>query len=456
MRAGADVVGVPAAFVVGHDVGAVLKHDAHAFEAQRLNSFGFLAGFDLRNPAHQNGTAAIEVFAHHHAGPGDVRCGARADLCRVFRLADVGTGQHSHHIAQRDRATARERAYAEFEPAPVAADLRIGQTGFFQPCRAGLIAKAHRQPVSDLQSVDRAFARVGDADGVRQEFTDANDGLAGAFRYLHATCQRRIERHVDIDGRAGHHGKRLAARAHDNKKRGAGQRLQGRREHQRGECIVGGRHDGQAVAARHKARELVTARWEGVDRATAVGDAATAGHGGRVTADAVVTQYRRWQAGRYIDQRDLSAVDWQAGGRVKHHAQRVHQRRCRDGHTVLRVIYVRSQQALVSADVQHAVTRLRRAGLGGHIAYEDTGGRAGLGQSQRFGVNAVAGHADDDGFGDQRVDVLVVINDAHKYRVAAGIKSAGCQQDVARNRQCRPAGHGRRWQRQKAGARIAL
>ena len=301
MRAGANVVGVPAAFVVGHDVGAVLKHDAHAFESQRLNTLGFVTRLKLRDTTHQNGAAAIEVFAHHHAGPGDVRCGARADLCRVFRLARIGTGQNCHHITQRDRATARKRSDAEFEPASVAADLRVSKANFAQPCRPDLVAKSHRQPVRDLQGVDRAFAKVGDADGVRQEFADADDGLAGALRDLHTAHHRRIERHVDLDGRAWHHGKRFAARAADNKEGRAGQRLQGWREHQRGECIVGGRHDGQAVTARRNARKLVAARCKGVDRAAAVGGAATAGYGGWVAANAVVTQYRRWQARRYIN-----------------------------------------------------------------------------------------------------------------------------------------------------------
>ena len=100
MGARPQVVGMPAAFAVGHDVGAVLQHDAHALEAQWLAGaasffavqvvFWGLARLHLRDAADQNGAAAIQVLTHQHAGARHIGSRAADGLRRVFSLADLG------------------------------------------------------------------------------------------------------------------------------------------------------------------------------------------------------------------------------------------------------------------------------------------------------------------------------------------------------------------------------
>ena len=375
MGAGADVVGMPAALLIGHDIGAVLQHDTHALQAKRLArrvSRGgiravllvllVLARANQRDAAQQKRAAAVQVFAHQHRGTRNVGSGPTDGLRGVFSLAHLGTRVDRRHIAQAQAAAARQCADAELQATPVSADFWVGQHGFLKPGGTGLVTKTDGQAVANAQRGDGILAAIADGDGVGHEFANADDGLAGAFRNLHTGRDRRVKRHVNFYRWARQHREDLTARAGDDEKRRGGQGLQRWRGHEGCEGVAGRRRDRQAVAAGCDAWELVAARGEGVNRAAAVGDAAAAGHRRGEAAGAVVADHGCGEARRGVNQRDLRAIDRQAGGRIEHQGQGVHQRRSGDSNAARRLIDVAGQQPLVAANVEQAVAHLHGSG----------------------------------------------------------------------------------------------
>ena len=242
MGAWSNVVRMPTAFLICHDVSAVLQHHAHAFEAKRpvrqaaldvvreilsgFPAFAVFAGIDLRNAAQQNCAAAVQVFAHQHRGVRHIGRDPAGSLGGIFGLSHLRTRQHGRYIAQVQGAAAWQRADVEVKAAPVRADFGISQHGPLKPCRTGLVTKADGHPIADPKHGDGILPRIADGDGVGQIVTDADDRLAGTFGDLYTGGDRRVQRHIDFNRWPGQHRKGFSARAGNYEKWRARQGLQ--------------------------------------------------------------------------------------------------------------------------------------------------------------------------------------------------------------------------------------
>ena len=457
MGAGAKVVGVPAAFLIGHDVGAVLQHHTHAFDAYRvaikrvgqiaLRAVGgkvvavwVVAVLRHGDAPHQNGGAAVKVFAHQHAGSGNVGCNRCYRLRGVVRRADLRARANRRNISHRGGSTGGHSAQTEGEMPPVSAHQRVGQDDRAQTSRTTLVPEAQRHAVCDAQTGNCQCATVDDGQRVGHEFANRHSGLAGRLGDLHTGSGGRVQRNVDPQGRAIDQGEVLATRSHDQHKRRARQRLKRRVGHCGGEGIPRWWRDLKAVGTSCHARELVAAWCKVVKLPTGVSHTCAAGDGGRVGTDTVVAEHLGGQTGGHIDHGDLHAVDGQTGQGVKKDTKGVYQGGVGQDRRTSRAVLVLRLDAHVASDVQSAVVGSSRRQGGLDEADKHAGGGAGFSEREGFAVAAAGSDRCDHRLRHQGVLVLVVIGDAHEHRIAPGIH--------LRLRQGRCAGQG-----QRAGAR---
>ncbi len=418
MRAGTQVLEVVAAVAVGDDRAAVLEVEPHAADAGAVGIAGA-----ARHATGDEAAVPEQVGGDLHAGLGGIgRHAVHARHRAVGRGAGPRAGTDPGDVIERDRAAGRNVTDGERQGLARGVDGRIrqrrAQRALAQVRGPRHVAEPARQPVHDAHRVRGERPRVAHTHDVAECVADRDAWLRGGLGHDERPA-RRVDR--DVDGRRGGeiHVVGLAERAPGERVGTPGQVGERRGIRRRRKDVAGGWFDAQPVAAgvRHH-REAVRAGRERVHGAARIGDRRAGDHLARIRRDAVVAVDDRRLAGRGIDQRQVHALDGRTGERIEHEAARIDERGGDRGIGILRVIVARDD-ARGARHLQHAVAALRGADRSADDAGEDAGVGARLGEHEVLDIAGGLGRdRDDDRVDHGRIEVLVVVRDAHEDRIA--------------------------------------
>ena len=133
---------VEAAFVVGHDVRAVLEEHAHARDSRVLLAEVRVAAA-FHHAAEQGGALVQQVSTNKHGRSGGIRCErAAAQNGLVHRAAAARAGANARHVTHFELGACRERPERDREQASVRADRRIRRGHVRDAQRSRLVAEA--------------------------------------------------------------------------------------------------------------------------------------------------------------------------------------------------------------------------------------------------------------------------------------------------------------------------
>ena len=330
MGARANIVCVPAAFIIGNDVSAVLQHDPHAFDAnwvaiERVGQItawaargivvavGVVAVFGHSHAPQQNGSAAVEVFAHQHTCPGNVgRDGGNGLRCVVCG-AYLSAGAHNRDIPHRGGGTCGQHTQAECEVAPIIAHQRVCQDDCAETGGTALIPKTQRHTVGYPQCRNGKCAAIGNGQCVRHEIANRHRGLANCLGNLHVGADCRVKWNVNLQRWAIDQKEVFAPRPRHHHKWRTRQGLQRGICHCRRERVTRRWRNLKTIGSSGHAGKLKGTRRKGIKSAARVRHATATGNRGRVGTHAVVAKNLGRQTGRHIDHGNLRAVDGQTG-----------------------------------------------------------------------------------------------------------------------------------------------